>query len=139
MFDTSFTDHLKIAAQTTLWGATYGFAAGSLAGYVATAFKAAKAANFISLGVAATVYGATNSLLTYLAERITPIQNLGWGARLIVNKVAIPTISLVAAIYALPYANPTTFAITAIIAGFTVGWKWINSVETYKVPEWIAP
>jgi hypothetical protein len=126
MADMGIIEHSRKALQNSAWGAFYGFAAGSLAGYISTALKVAKAVSFINLGIAVAAGVAAFKLLTYIANQADFIQKSALTTA-IVNSIAIPTISLLTAIAALPYATLTVYTIAVVAAGTWTAAHWLSN------------
>lgn len=116
--------HIKMAAHSLVEGASYGLAAGSATGYLATALKISRALTFVNLGISFAVGWGSYILLTYLIRRIDYFNQDNVISK-IAHNVALPALSALGAIFAVRYASLTVYTIAAVFAGAYVLGTWL--------------
>lgn len=118
-------EQIKQALYNCAWGASYGLAVGSAAGYLATAMKITKSINFVNLGLSFATGLGTYWLLLHAFSKIGFIQDTPW-IRELVNHVALPILAVLAAIYVTRYASLTVYTIAAVAAGAFILGNWLQ-------------
>ena len=118
-------DHVKATVSSGLIGASYGLAAGSAAGYIATALKITKTINFMNLGLAVAVGLGTNAIIQYVFRQSESIQKATL-LRDLIHQFAIHVISILAAIYVTSYASLTVYTFAAVAAGVFLLFNWLQ-------------
>lgn len=126
----NFGLHIRMAAHTLVEQASYGLAAGSAAGYLATALKVSKALTFVNLGIAFAAGWGSLLLLKYLINRIDNfnefyLANQNSVAMKIAHNVALPALAALGAIFSVRYASLTVYTIAAVFAGAYVLGTWL--------------
>lgn len=123
--------HIKAAANILVEQSSYGLAAGSAAGYLATALKVSKALTFVNLGIAFAVGWGSYNLLRYLLTRIKYFNEDNIISKIAQN-VALPALAALGAIFSVRYASLTVYTIAAVAAGAYVLGTWLTPKVVIK-------
>jgi hypothetical protein len=118
-------EHVRDTLLNCGWGVSYGLAVGSAAGFLATALKVSKAISFINLGIAFAAGLGAYWLLKHAIGQLKFVQETAW-LRELVNHIVLPTLSVLAAIYATNYASLGIYTIVAVGAGAFLLGNWLQ-------------